>query len=468
MPQNTSLSLLGTPPKGMLSRSHPTYSSGMYRPEDNAYVQHYASELDLNSLYRNGEYLNLCNYLVLYGASTTSNRFAGAFVNEPGTYLFFADKGRTSSASSQTNYRGRIHRVSMRNDVPLSNTSDYTELYNAAYNDHFGTGYYYTNVYSSPQVVKWTADGTRIFIFCPNVLAIGYASGFTTKLYYFNDLFLSAEVTNDTDGNPRIYSFNFPSSVNGAVGWDAWSIRFRDAASNYSYDYSNVHGSSGGEPVDFQVTPDGTKLIYLYQETSGSYNAYLTEVEFTGTAFEFGSTFIHPAYNSHLGSGRTWENIFNNSNTNMEWTNVVKQLSMSGTPAASLGTFERGLWMGFNFTHHGKKIQAHTNVGWMFTYDLSTAYDISTMSTTPSGYRYFNPYVGNATTRNDGNQSWYGTQWGDSEQFGLNRAGVSFYNNQRSMMMSVGDGRPDYMDNRLRNGDDFGQLNAYFYGVPRF
>lgn len=466
MPQNTSLSLLGTPLKGMMSRSHPKYGSAMYRPEDNAYVQHYASELDLNSLYRNGSFLNINNYTRYSGSFILTNTFMGLYMNEPGTEMFWCDVGRTGRYEYHL-WRPRIHKVSMRNDEPLSTTGSSYLLQNDAYND-FYTGYYYPELYACPQVVKWTADGTRIFIYCTIIwsLAVLDASG-RSDYETWENVFLSAEVRNDSNGNPYTFSLSLLSGVNGAGGWDAWSIREPDYASNYSTQYSNVHGTTGGEPIDFQVTPDGTKLIYLYRMNTGNRDVYLTEVEFKGNAFDFGSTFARPYYSS----GNFVPSVINGTNTKMQWTNVVKQLSMSGTPAASLGIHERGDWMGFNFTNNGKKIQAHTAIGWMFTYDLSTAYDISTMTTTPSGYRYFNPYFGNAKDRNNGDQYWYAAQWGegDEEKFELNRAGVSFYNNQRSMVMSIGDGRPTSASgNRYRNSDDFGQLNAYFYGIPRF
>jgi hypothetical protein len=482
MPQNTSLSLLGTPALGMTSRCHPTYGSGMYRPEDNAYVQHYSSQLDLNSLYRNGEYLNINNYLVLHNASlvygggtyTTSKHFTGVFMNEPGTYLFFVDKGRRGTtepfAEGSTPVEGRIHRVTMRNDEALSNTSDYISVRSQSVFDYTG---YYPHLYISPSVVKWTEDGTRIFI-SGDVWAQADA-GYPLRSYtkYWNHTILSAKVTNDVNGNPRVYSLDDLSNINGAIGWDAFWTEGEDVNGNKYYNYSNVnHGNSlQGSLVDFQVTPDGTKLIYLYHDyySSGplpqTSDAYLTELEFTGNPFEFSSTFGRPQFNQY--SNPQWINAFDNSNTDMQWTNVSKTLSVTGTPAASLTTKERGRFIGFNFTHNGKKIQAHTDMSWMFTYDLTTAYDLSTMSTTPSGHRYFNTYVGNSTDRNDGDQNYYSAQF-SSSKFNRNTAGVCFYNNQRSMIMSLGDGEVDWGDNYLRDSDDFGQLNVYFYGVPRF
>lgn len=361
-PQNSTLGLIGGNFDDHKFRSK--FRSGVYRPEDNAYIKNYAGNID-NFYFSNSKFtysdtislsgifvqpdLNAIHFCSGSTSSLTRNSsavFASSITsyNIIGTNIFSGGKGDISNLSSSTSSKYILWKT-----IVTTPTTIITSWYPEA------TG------------ISFKPDGSSV-ILCGN---------------------LCSKYTNNPiiNHNPIIFQYDITSGYE----WDVSQIigssnsTFRFSGTSYT-----VHAPSGGDlffyppPKIFEFggassnTTWNNRINDIFVHPDGLIFYYLRSIVSIVNTNE--TTTSNVLYQGTISSA--WDIGTNGSNINSN----TGSLTIDSTLVSSLSL--TGQFSGISFNSTGKKLYliSKSYGGTIFQYSLSTAWDITTASF--QGYTY--------------------------------------------------------------------------------
>lgn len=336
-PQNSTLGLIGGNFSSTSLRA--SQRSGIYRPEDNAYVRNYMSMVD------NFEYTER-NFT--YSGINKPTFLSAIFIRPDNTQLFscggYVVDGTTSSSTDNSIYSNSFTEAG--NISTLSNTSTYKPI-----SWILNPGASAITLYPEPSGLSFSPDGANV-ILCGNLLSI--PSGSSTL----------------TDRGSFIFQYNLTTawditSIGGSSTWVLDSITY-NVDTNPGSQFHNkapLYGYSFATPTiskiqDIFVREDG--LIFYYLRDNILYQGSIS------SAWNIGS-------NLNLNTG-----------------------SLTIDPNLVSSSVNMGSFSGISFSKNGMKLYLTSKVygGTIFQYNLTTAWDITTAS-----FETF-LYVGTYNTKN--------------------------------------------------------------------
>ena len=331
-PQSSSLGLIG----GDLFKSSTLRSgfrSGIYRPEDNAFIRNYAENVD-NFYYTGNSFT--------YGTTVFSDPFSlsGIYI-KPELDRIYACSGSASDSNNSVTSDNTMHlKYFSQNGKVSSITSPITTRKVAWITGSFNNT---TTWNSEPTGLSFKPDGSQV-ILCGNLVTI-YSFSTTTE-------------------GPIIFQYSLGTN---------WNI-------------STTQGSGVGQTVTFlgsnytiyDTTPDfygpGPK-IYGFG-TSSTDRIYDIFIHPDGTTFYYlmGGSNVSTLYQGSISS--TWDIGTDGSNLTLNTASLTLDTSIAG------GFTWVGYFSGISFNSTGTKLYVISKAygGIIYQYNLSTPWQISTAS----------------------------------------------------------------------------------------
>jgi len=373
-PQRSTLSRIGsdyTTPVDI--RAQRRYRSGMYRPEDNSYIQNYARQDNLKHLF----YTDCSNAITGVRPST------GMFVRPDNSTLFVTNSYEDPNNEVYDTYSDNIVAYSLTDGSIKSLSSSTTKKLTMAEPSSAS----YNVFYPSPSGISFKPDGRKL-IYCGNLIQ-RFNSGSITY-YHYGPVIFQYDLTTEWDlttMNPNsTFTWNGVSYNNLSNSYSLAPDR------QYALDGESIKVTATNLSVqtlpnakirDIFVKPDGTRLYYLRGNV---------------------------LYQSNISS--SWDIGSNGGN-----------LSAAGSKDFNNGG--DNYWMSMSLSSDGSNLYllGRKYGGVIYVYNLSTPWDITTATYNS------NVYVGQYKTlgyHSSGNQnalSYYGTS-------------MAFLNNEESLIVS--------------------------------
>lgn len=329
-PQNSTLGLMGGDFKSTFNRAG--QRSGIYRPEDNAYIRNYVNRID-NFFYTGNSFT--------YTGTSSPSTLSSIFIRPNNTQLFSCSGFDTDGQRTVSNDSSAIFSNTFTKAGQISTLSSTTKK-PTAWQTGGSSG---TVWYPEPLGLSFSPDGTQL-ILCGNLVEIPFAS-------------------TPIDRGPIIYQYTL------STPWDITTI---DGSSTWSYGGTN-YGAVTINPTFYSNPP--SKIYYF--ETPP---ANITPT----SSLKVQDIFVHPdglvfyyirnniLYQGSISSA--WDIGVNgaNLNTNIASLTIDPNLVSSAT---FIGSFS-----GFTFNTTGTKLYVTSRLygGTILQYNLNTAWDITTAS----------------------------------------------------------------------------------------
>jgi hypothetical protein len=371
-PQRSTLSRIGSDYTAPVDiRAQRQYKSGMYRPEDNAYIQNYAKQDNLKHLFYT-EYINV----------NSSNSPTGMFIrpNDSQLFLTSAWDGPVTDFISTSN---EIEAFTLSDGSIKSLTSSIKRRTVMQQRNDLGGSNDYSTFYMSPSGISFKPDGTRM-IFCGNLIRqtlSGYYQYFGPVIFQYNlniPWSLSASsidnnptFTWDVLGNPFGYQLEttFPSTLmlapDKTYALDGQSVK---VVADNSFEQTLPNPKIR----DMFVKPDGTRLYYLR-----------------------GNATTDTLYQCDISPSNAWDIGANGVNLSAPATNIFRNDVTNNNFFVSISFSSDGYTLyllGGNFG------------GNIYIYNLSTPWDITTATNLNEPYSYVGQYrtlgYSNSSTQN--------------------------------------------------------------------
>jgi hypothetical protein len=274
-PQRSTLSRIGSDYTAPVDiRAQRQYRSGMYRPEDNSYIQNYAKQDNLKHLFYTD-----CSDLI---SSSTPDYVTGMFVKPDNSTLFVSggyptpnaeNSGDDNSIVSMPLDNGSIKSISTLTPFEIKKVVMHSVNYPNTQTD-------FDAFYPEPSGLSFKPDGTRVII-CGNLIQQSYRFqsniiNSTNFYYYYGPVIFQYNLNTPWDLNSTNSNTNFTWSSNTySLNSSTPSICGLAPDRQYALDGVSVKlsqnrvGSSSDQTLsnlkirDIFVKPDGTRLYYL-------------------------------------------------------------------------------------------------------------------------------------------------------------------------------------------------------------
>jgi len=391
-PQRSTLSRIGSDYTAPVdSRAQRRYKSGMYRPEDNAYIQNYAKQDNLKHLF----YTDCSDSVYNNNPGTVT----GMFVKPDDSTLFVTG----ANADPFYEYPSADNSIT---SMPLNNGSIESISASTTYNRKYlkmGTssegGASYTVIYPEPSGISFKPDGTRLII-CGNLIRVFYGFGGSQNFYYYG---------------PFIFQYNLNT---------AWNLNSMNTNSSFTLDGVTYNIYTNSVPVAYSYAPDrkyalDTESVKVSTATFGgpqALNAYDT------TKIKMRDIFVKPD-GSRLYYLRG--DVLYQSNISSSWDIGSDGANLSAAGSRDFADGKNYL-VSISFSSDGTTLYllGRNYGGALYVYNLSAAWDITTA--TYNSYLYVGQYktLGYLNAFSQQEASLYvGT-------------GMAFSNNQESLIVS--------------------------------
>jgi hypothetical protein len=383
-PQRSTLSRIGSDYTAPVdSRAQRQYKSGMYRPEDNAYIQNYARQDNLKHLF----YTECSNSVFNNNPGTVTGMFvrpddSTLFVTGANGDPFFEYPSADNSITSMPLNNGSIKSIS----ASTTYNRKYLKMGTSSEN-----GASYTVIYPEPSGISFKPDGTRLII-CGNLIRVFYGSGGSQNFYYYG---------------PVIFQYNLNT---------VWNLNSMNANSSFTLDGVTYYIDTNFVPVSYSYAPDRKYALdgeSIKLTSTDSYSKTLPNPKIRGIFVKPDGTRLYYLRND----------VLYQSDISSSWDIGSDGANLS---AAGSRDFADGdnYFVSISFSSDGTTLYllGRNYGGVLYVYNLSAAWDITTA--TYNSYLYVGQYK--TLGYNSSSQT-------ASSYFGT---GMAFSNNQESLIVS--------------------------------
>jgi hypothetical protein len=336
-PQNSTLGLMGGDFKSTFNRAG--QRSGIYRPEDNAYISNYVDGID--NFFYTGDFT--------YASSPAPSYLSGIFI-KPELDRLYACGGSTEDTNGSLSTDNSIYaNVFGENGKLLTVTSP--SLFKQPVSWVTGSFNNTLSWYPEPTGLSFKPDGTQV-ILCGNLVTNTVSNTITTR-------------------GTIIFQYSIPSGN----AWDPTKINGYGVGQTFTFLGSNY--------VVYSVGPQfGPAPIKIYGSNSATSRIYDIFVHPDGTTFYYlmGGSNVSTLYQGSISSAWDIGNAGANLNTN------TASLVIDPTLVNSFANI--GYFSGIAFNPLGTKLYviSKTYGGTIFQYNLGTPWQINTATFKTSLY----------------------------------------------------------------------------------